>query len=69
MLYEVITDRGDQVMVGIILKLLATQVAMVLENACLFNNLNNSLRSLGKANRTIDRITSYNVCYTKLLRW
>ncbi len=32
----------------------ATQVAMVLENTCLFTNLNRSLRSLGKANRKIE---------------
>jgi sigma-B regulation protein RsbU (phosphoserine phosphatase) len=37
-----------------LMRVTATQIAMVLENACLFNNLNNSLRSLGKANQTIE---------------
>jgi sigma-B regulation protein RsbU (phosphoserine phosphatase) len=37
-----------------LMRITATQVAMVLENACLFSNLNNSLRSLGKANQTIE---------------
>jgi sigma-B regulation protein RsbU (phosphoserine phosphatase) len=33
-----------------LMRINATQVAMVLENACLFTNLNDSLQSLGKAN-------------------
>jgi sigma-B regulation protein RsbU (phosphoserine phosphatase) len=37
-----------------LMRVTATQVAMVLENACLFTNLNNSLQSLGKANRKIE---------------
>jgi sigma-B regulation protein RsbU (phosphoserine phosphatase) len=37
-----------------LMRVTATQVAMVLENACLFSNLNNSLRSLGKANQKIE---------------
>jgi len=37
-----------------LMRLTATQMAMVLENACLFDNLNVSLRSLGKANQTIE---------------
>lgn len=36
-----------------LMRITATQMAMVLENACLFSNLNNSLRSLGKANQQI----------------
>ena len=36
------------------MRVTATQVAMVLENACLFSNLNNSLHSLGKANQKIE---------------
>ncbi|MBW2436500.1 MAG: SpoIIE family protein phosphatase [Deltaproteobacteria bacterium] len=37
-----------------LMRVTATQVAMVLENACLFSNLNHSLRSLGKANQKIE---------------
>ena len=37
-----------------LMRVTATQVAMVLENACLFSNLNNSLQSLGKANQKIE---------------
>ena len=37
-----------------LMRVTATQVAMVLENACLFTNLNNSLHSLGKANQKIE---------------
>jgi sigma-B regulation protein RsbU (phosphoserine phosphatase) len=37
-----------------LMRVTATQVAMVLENACLFTNLNNSLQSLGKANQKIE---------------
>jgi sigma-B regulation protein RsbU (phosphoserine phosphatase) len=37
-----------------LMRITATQVAMVLENACLFSNLNNSLQSLGKANQKIE---------------
>jgi sigma-B regulation protein RsbU (phosphoserine phosphatase) len=37
-----------------LMRVTATQIAMVLENACLFSNLNNSLRSLGKANQKIE---------------
>jgi sigma-B regulation protein RsbU (phosphoserine phosphatase) len=37
-----------------LMRVTATQVAMVLENACLFSNLNNSLHSLGKANQKIE---------------
>jgi sigma-B regulation protein RsbU (phosphoserine phosphatase) len=37
-----------------LIRVTATQVAMVLENACLFSNLNNSLHSLGKANQKIE---------------
>jgi sigma-B regulation protein RsbU (phosphoserine phosphatase) len=37
-----------------LMRVTATQVAMVLENACLFANLNNSLQSLGKANQKIE---------------
>ena len=37
-----------------LIRITATQVAMVLENACLFSNLNNSLHSLGKANQKIE---------------
>jgi sigma-B regulation protein RsbU (phosphoserine phosphatase) len=36
------------------MRVTATQVAMVLENACLFTNLNHSLQSLGKANQKIE---------------
>jgi len=36
-----------------LMRVTATQVAMVLENACLFSNLNNSLRSLGSAHQKI----------------
>jgi sigma-B regulation protein RsbU (phosphoserine phosphatase) len=36
-----------------LMRVTATQIAMVLENACLFSNLNNSLHSLGKANQKI----------------
>jgi sigma-B regulation protein RsbU (phosphoserine phosphatase) len=37
-----------------LMRVTATQIAMVLENACLFSNLNNSLHSLGKANQKIE---------------
>ena len=37
-----------------LMRITATQMAMVLENACLFSNLSDSLRSLGKANQTIE---------------
>jgi sigma-B regulation protein RsbU (phosphoserine phosphatase) len=37
-----------------LMRITATQMAMVLENACLFSNLNNSLQSLGKANQKIE---------------
>ena len=37
-----------------LMRITATQVAMVLENACLFSNLNSSLHSLGKANQKIE---------------
>jgi sigma-B regulation protein RsbU (phosphoserine phosphatase) len=37
-----------------LMRITATQVAMVLENACLFSNLNHSLHSLGKANQKIE---------------
>jgi sigma-B regulation protein RsbU (phosphoserine phosphatase) len=37
-----------------LMRVTATQVAMVLENTCLFTNLNNSLKSLGKANQKIE---------------
>jgi sigma-B regulation protein RsbU (phosphoserine phosphatase) len=37
-----------------LMRVTAAQVAMVLENACLFSNLNNSLYSLGKANQKIE---------------
>jgi sigma-B regulation protein RsbU (phosphoserine phosphatase) len=37
-----------------LMRINATQVAMVLENACLFTNLNDSLQSLGKANQQIE---------------
>ena len=37
-----------------LMRITATQVAMVLENTCLFSNLNHSLRSLGKANQKIE---------------
>ncbi len=37
-----------------LMRITATQVAMVLENACLFTNLNHSLHSLGKANQKIE---------------
>jgi len=37
-----------------LMRVTATQVAMVLENACLFTNLNHSLQSLGKANQKIE---------------
>jgi len=37
-----------------LMRITATQVAMVLENACLFTNLNHSLQSLGKANQKIE---------------
>ncbi len=37
-----------------LMRVTATQVAMVLENTCLFSNLNNSLHSLGKANQKIE---------------
>jgi sigma-B regulation protein RsbU (phosphoserine phosphatase) len=37
-----------------LMRVTATQVAMVLENACLFTNLNQSLHSLGKANQKIE---------------
>ncbi len=36
-----------------LMRITATQVAMVLENACLFSNLNNSLQSLGSAHQKI----------------
>jgi len=37
-----------------LMRITAAQVAMVLENACLFSNLNSSLHSLGKANQKIE---------------
>ena len=37
-----------------LMRITATQMAMVLENACLFSNLSNSLQSLGKANQKIE---------------
>ena len=37
-----------------LMRIIATQVPMVLENTCLFSNLNNSLQSLGKANQKIE---------------
>src|SRR5210317_848090 len=37
-----------------LMRVTATQMAMVLENTCLFSNLNNSLHSLGKANQKIE---------------
>ena len=37
-----------------LMRVTATQIAMVLENACLFTNLNHSLHSLGKANHKIE---------------
>jgi sigma-B regulation protein RsbU (phosphoserine phosphatase) len=37
-----------------LMRVTATQIAMVLENACLFTNLNQSLHSLGKANQKIE---------------
>jgi sigma-B regulation protein RsbU (phosphoserine phosphatase) len=37
-----------------LMRITATYVAMVLENTCLFSNLNNSLQSLGKANQKIE---------------
>ena len=37
-----------------LMRVTATQIAMVLENACLFTNLNHSLHSLGKANQKIE---------------
>ena len=37
-----------------LMRITATQVAMVLENTCLFSNLNHSLQSLGKANQKIE---------------
>jgi sigma-B regulation protein RsbU (phosphoserine phosphatase) len=37
-----------------LMRVTATQVAMVLENACLFSNLNLSLHSLGKAHQKIE---------------
>jgi sigma-B regulation protein RsbU (phosphoserine phosphatase) len=37
-----------------LMRITATQIAMVLENACLFTNLNHSLHSLGKANQKIE---------------
>jgi sigma-B regulation protein RsbU (phosphoserine phosphatase) len=37
-----------------LMRITATQMAMVLENACLFSNLSSSLQSLGKANQTIE---------------
>ena len=37
-----------------LMRVTATQIAMVLENACLFTNLNQSLHSLGKANQRIE---------------
>ena len=37
-----------------LMRITTTQVAMVLENACLFTNLNHSLQSLGKANQKIE---------------
>ncbi|MBW2435926.1 MAG: SpoIIE family protein phosphatase [Deltaproteobacteria bacterium] len=37
-----------------LMRITATQMAMVLENACLFSNLSDSLQSLGKANQTIE---------------
>jgi sigma-B regulation protein RsbU (phosphoserine phosphatase) len=36
-----------------LMRVTTTQIAMVLENACLFSNLNNSLHSLGKAKQQI----------------
>jgi sigma-B regulation protein RsbU (phosphoserine phosphatase) len=36
-----------------LMRITATQMAMVLENACLFSNLSSSLQSLGKANQQI----------------
>ena len=41
-----------------LMRITATQVAMILENACLFNNLNNSLQSLGKAHQKIEAYSS-----------
>jgi sigma-B regulation protein RsbU (phosphoserine phosphatase) len=37
-----------------LMRITSTQVAMVLENACLFSNLNNSLQSLGSAHQKIE---------------
>jgi sigma-B regulation protein RsbU (phosphoserine phosphatase) len=37
-----------------LMRITTTQVAMVLENACLFSNLNNSLQSLGSAHQKIE---------------
>ncbi|MBW2706574.1 MAG: SpoIIE family protein phosphatase [Deltaproteobacteria bacterium] len=37
-----------------LMRITATQVAMVLENACLFTNLNDSLQSLGTAKKKIE---------------
>ena len=37
-----------------LIRVTATQMAMVLENACLFSNLSNSLQSLGIANQKIE---------------
>ncbi len=37
-----------------LIRITTTQMAMVLENACLFSNLHDSLQSLGKANQQIE---------------
>jgi sigma-B regulation protein RsbU (phosphoserine phosphatase) len=37
-----------------LMRITTTQMAMVLENACLFSNLNNSLQSLGSAHQKIE---------------
>ena len=37
-----------------LMRITTTQMAMVLENACLFSNLNNSLKSLGSAHQKIE---------------
>jgi hypothetical protein len=48
-----ILSRGD-ISDHLKTRITATQMAMVLENTCLFSNLSKSLQSLGKANQKIE---------------
>ena len=70
MLYEVITEVEDFLAQGLDLMGLSldNQPEALARLALYFQELNKWNSKVNLVARTLDRITSYNVCYTKLLR-